>query len=105
MKKLTPEIKLNIQLGIAVVLVTSGLVLLFCGFWIAPLGEIHDSVLVAFGEICTFAGSLIGVDYHYRFKAYDSYRRHHPHHPGMMGDGNFNDYEKPNYDENTEEGM
>lgn len=83
MKRLTPEIKLNIQLGIAVVLVTAGLVLLFCGFWTAPHGEIHNSVLVAFGECCTFAGSLIGVDYHYRYKVYDSdrHRPHpHPHH-------------------------
>lgn len=105
MKRLTPEIKLNIQLCIAVVLVTAGLVLLFCGFWSNPQGEIHNSVLVAFGECCTFAGSLVGVDYHYRYKTYDSYRRHHPHHPGMMDDGDYNDYEKPNHDENTEEGM
>ena len=77
MKKLTPDIKLNIQLGIAVVLVTAGLVLLFCGFWLDPQGEIHNSVLVAFGECCTFAGSLIGVDYHYRYKSYESERHHH----------------------------
>ena len=99
MKRLTPEIKLNIQLGIAIVLVTAGLVLLFCGFWTAPQGEIHNSVLVAFGECCTFSGSLIGVDYHYRYKTYDTYRRHHPHHPGMMDDDNYMDYEKPNPDE------
>ena len=102
--KLTPEAKLNIQLGIAVVLVISGLVLLFCGFWTNPQGEIHNSVLVAFGEICTFAGSLIGVDYHYRYKTYDSYRRHHPPGPGMMGD-EYMDYEKPKHDESIEEGM
>lgn len=78
MKRLTPEIKLNIQLGIAVVMVTAGLVLLFCGFYADPHGEIHNSVLVAFGECCTFAGSLIGVDYHYRFKEFDRHRpRHH----------------------------
>lgn len=80
MKKLTPEIKLNIQLGIAIVMVTAGLVLLFCGFFADPHGEIHNSVLVAFGECCTFAGSLIGVDYHYRFKEYDR-RRPHRHEP------------------------
>lgn len=77
MKKLTPDIKLNIQLGIAVVLVTAGLVLLFVGFFVDPQGEIHNSVLVAFGECCTFAGSLIGVDYHYRYKAFDKIRQHH----------------------------
>ena len=102
MKRLSPETKMNIQLAIAVVLVAAGLTLLFFGFFYDPKGEIHNSVLVAFGEICTFAGSLIGVDYHYRYKTYDSYRRHHPH--GMMGD-DYNDYEKPNHDEDTEEGM
>lgn len=77
MNKLTPEIKLNIQLGIAIVLVAAGLILLFCGFFIDPQGEIHNSVLVAFGECCTFAGSLVGVDYHYRFKTYEDRRHHH----------------------------
>lgn len=85
MKKLTPEIKLNIQLGIAIVLVAAGLILLFCGFWIDPQGEIHNSVLVAFGECCTFAGSLIGVDYHYRYKVYDQ-DRHSPHQPPQNPD-------------------
>lgn len=85
MKKITPDIKLNIQLGIAVVLVTAGLVLLFIGFFMDPQGEIHNSVLVAFGECCTFAGSLIGVDYHYRYKVYDQ-DRHRPHHPSQNPD-------------------
>ena len=59
---------LNIQLIIASVLSLAGLVLLFLGFWVAPEGEIHSSVLVGFGEISTFAGSLFGVDYNYKRK-------------------------------------
>lgn len=47
----------------AILLVLSGIVLLFSGFWIAPEGEIDNSVLVAFGETCTFAGALCGVLY------------------------------------------
>lgn len=43
---------------------------MFCGFWVVPTGEIHNSVLVAYGEISTFAGALFGVDYTYRFKRY-----------------------------------
>lgn len=78
MNKLTPEIKLNIQLAIAVVLVAAGLILLFCGFFTNPQGEIHNSVLVAFGECCTFAGSLVGVDYHYRYKTYEDRRHRQP---------------------------
>ena len=45
-----------------------GCALLACGFVAVPTGEIHHSVLIAFGEILTFAGSLIGIDYHYRYR-------------------------------------
>lgn len=58
--------KLTVQLVMAILLVLSGIVLLFSGFWIAPAGEIDNSVLVAFGETCTFAGALCGVDYTYK---------------------------------------
>lgn len=46
----------------------SGVALLFCGLFFHPVGEIHNSVLVAFGETATFAGSLFGIDYHYKLK-------------------------------------
>ena len=58
--------KKNIQLIISVVLCGFGCVLLAAGFVAPPLAEIHHSVLIAFGEILTFAGSLIGIDYRYR---------------------------------------
>lgn len=58
--------KCTCQLIIAVLLTVAGLVLLFLGFFLAPRGEIHNSVLIAFGEISTFAGALFGVDYSYR---------------------------------------
>ena len=60
--------KPNIQLITASVLAVGGLVLLFCGVYIAPQGEIHESLLVGFGEVATFAGALFGIDYTYRFK-------------------------------------
>ena len=44
------------------------MILLFCGLYIDPKGEIHETVLVAYGEILTFAGSLMGIDYHYKNK-------------------------------------
>ena len=75
MKPITPLMKLNIQLGIAVFLVVTGIGLLLSGFCVKPTGEIHNSVLVAFGECCTFAGSLIGVDYHYRYKVFSDERK------------------------------
>lgn len=60
--------KVNVQLIMACILTLSGIVLLFCGFWIDPEGEVHQSVLVAFGEAMTFAGALFGVDYTYKYK-------------------------------------
>jgi len=60
------ERKLNLQLATACFLVLVGVGLLIAGFWVAPVGVIHSSILVAFGEISTFAGSLFGIDYHYR---------------------------------------
>jgi hypothetical protein len=56
------------QLILAVSLCVFGGILLIAGFICPPLGEIHHSVLIAFGEILTFAGSLIGIDYKYRYK-------------------------------------
>ena len=58
----------KIQLLTAVVMCSFGSALLVAGFVIPPIGEIHHSVLIAFGEILTFAGSLIGIDYKYRYK-------------------------------------
>ena len=29
---------------------------------------IDSSVLIAFGEILTFVGSLVGIDYHYKYR-------------------------------------
>ena len=59
---------LNLQLITAFVLAFGGLIMLFCGIYISPLGEIHDSLLVAFGEVATFAGALFGIDYTYKNK-------------------------------------
>lgn len=53
----------HMRLWLAIVLVLCGMALLFMGFWVAPQGEIHSSVLVAFGEVMTFVGALIGIDY------------------------------------------
>ena len=58
----------RLQLILSVVLCAFGVLLLIAGFVIPPMGEIHHSVLIAFGEILTYAGSLIGIDYHYRYK-------------------------------------
>ena len=56
--------RLTVQLTMAILLTMSGIVLLFCGFWIDPQGKVDNSVLVAFGEISTFAGALFGVHWY-----------------------------------------
>lgn len=63
--------KLTYQLIMAVVLASVGLVLLILGMILPPTGEIHPSVLGAYGEISVFAGALFGVDYSYKIKILD----------------------------------
>ena len=72
--------KANIQLITAAVLAIGGLVLLFCGVYITPQGEIHESLLVGFGEVATFAGALFGIDYTYKWKS-----KHADHSPDAQG--------------------
>lgn len=57
------------QLRIATFLVVVGCGLLIAGFIVSPTGQIHETVLVAFGEVMTFAGAILGIDYHYRVGA------------------------------------
>lgn len=59
---------------LAIVVMSAGLSLLFIGLFIPPEGEIHSSVLTAFGTVCVFVGSLLGISIHYaneldKFKA------------------------------------
>ena len=56
----------HLQLITATVLSIGGLILLFCGVFIDPEGQIHESLLVAFGEVATFSGALMGIDYVYK---------------------------------------
>ena len=66
------EKKLNAQLWLGVIIALAGVALLFWGVLTPPSGKIDSSVLVGFGEVATFAGSLIGVDYHYRYREYET---------------------------------
>lgn len=62
------KMKLNIQLITAAILSIGGLVLLFCGVYIDPQGQIHETLLIGFGEVATFSGALFGIDYVYKQK-------------------------------------
>ena len=57
-----------IQLLTAAILSLGGLVLLFCGVFMEPHGQIHESLLIGFGEVATFAGALFGIDYVYKYR-------------------------------------
>lgn len=50
---------------LAVITMLAGLTLLFMGMFIPPEGEIHGSVLTAFGSVCIFVASLLGISLHY----------------------------------------
>lgn len=56
----------KVQLAAAVAMCAVGAGLIIGGFIVPPAGEIDSSVLVAFGEILTFAGALFGIDYKYK---------------------------------------
>lgn len=63
--------KVSIQAWTAVVLLLSGVVLSFLGFYTAPLGEISDSVLWYFSQTLIYAGSIFGVSTYVRSKFKD----------------------------------
>ena len=68
MCKMKHSTKLTLQFIFAWLLMVIGVVLLFFGFFVDPIGEIHPSVLTAFGEISTLVGAILGIDYRYKFK-------------------------------------
>lgn len=47
--------------SLAIVSIVAAFVLLFLGLFIPPEGEIHDSVLTAYGLTLLFVGSLLGI--------------------------------------------
>lgn len=62
--------RITLQLWMASILTIAGIVLIWTAFLIVPQGEIHQSVLLAFGEMSTFAGALFGIDYKHRLDKY-----------------------------------
>ena len=68
--KTKDEKRLTLQLIVAVSMAIFGCVLIIVAFAVPPTGEIHPSVLTAFGEILTFAGAVLGIDYNYKFKTH-----------------------------------
>ncbi len=51
--------------SLAILSTIGGFTLLFLGMYLPPTGQIHESVLTAFGLILIFVGSLLGISMHY----------------------------------------
>ena len=60
--------KKHAQLVLAISMASFGAILILTAFFVPPMGVIDTSVLTAFGEILTFAGTVLGIDYRYRRK-------------------------------------
>lgn len=67
MEKFNNKVEM-IKIWLAVSMVIFGCGLIVAGFVVAPLGIISNSVLVAFGEVLTFAGTILGINYVYSTK-------------------------------------
>ena len=82
------------QLASACIGVAVGHGLLIAGFIVDSTGEISNSALIAYGETITFAASLFGVDYHYRYSSTNrGYAK-------RMSDDKGNDNDNDNANEN-----
>lgn len=60
------ERNITIQFVCAIISLVTGMFLLIYGICVEPAGEIHNSVLVAIGEVFTFVGSCLGIDVNYK---------------------------------------
>lgn len=60
-KGMKRETKEDIQVWTAVGMLIAGVTMSFIGFFVEPLGIIHDSVLWFFAQCLVYAGSIFGV--------------------------------------------
>lgn len=60
----TEQVKLWLSVGLSIF----GGLMLIAGFCVPPIGVIDSSVLIAFGEVLTFAGAVLGINYSYQIK-------------------------------------
>lgn len=65
---MTNKEKHTIQMWLAFALAVFGVLLIVLSFFVPPMGVIHTSVLAAIGEVFTFSGSIMGIDYNYKYK-------------------------------------
>lgn len=76
MSRFNENTRLTAQFILGLIAIIAGIVLLFIGIFQPPLGIISESVIIAFGELGTLGGTLIGIDYRYQFKNYETEQRY-----------------------------
>ena len=110
---MTQDRKENITVCSAVAMLIFGCVLTTIGFFLEPMGEVHDSVLWVLGQCFIYAGGALGIANYARSSAkqevderFREFERHHRHHrPHETGDDDEFNYENPVDDENAEDGL
>lgn len=65
---MSTNIKDAVQVWSAVAMLLSGVVMSAAGFYVPPLGEISDSVLMFTAQALVYAGSALGIDLYIRKK-------------------------------------
>lgn len=65
---LSQKQKMTLEFLFGFIFALIGIGLLWASLFIPPVGIIDASVLAAVGEVLTFSGALVGIDYSYRFK-------------------------------------
>ncbi len=65
---LSQKQKMTLEFLFGFICALIGIGLLWAALFIPPIGIIDASVLTAVGEVLTFSGALVGIDYSYRFK-------------------------------------
>lgn len=65
---LSQKQKMTLEFCFGFIFALIGIGLLWTSLFIPPVGIIDASVLAAVGEVLTFSGALVGIDYSYRFK-------------------------------------
>ena len=58
---MTKERRSTIAVITAIVMLSFGIILTSIGFFVAPLGEVSDSVLWILGQALIYAGSIFGI--------------------------------------------
>lgn len=109
---MTQDRKENITVCSAVAMLVFGCVLTVIGFFLEPMGEVHDSVLWVLGQCFIYAGGALGIANYARSSAkhevderFREFERHRHHHRLAAAQGDMEEIEDPSaYDKPIDDG-